>query len=204
MTCIMSDAMPLSEHYRLFVAVRIPEPIKAEVEKAQDQLRRAVKGGASRWTSRDQFHLTLKFLGNVEVQRVEALGEALRIACGAFAPLQLQAERLGFFPDARRPRVVWVGIHDLGGQLERLQGAVEKAAREFTAEESEKRFTGHVTLGRIKDLQRPEVEALANAAAALSETMFGRWTASDVELVRSQLSTQGASYSTLTTAPLCE
>ena len=98
--------------FRLFIAVTIPEEIKAKIEEAQAELRRALPAHGVRWTRREQFHLTLRFLGDVDAARVEPLGEAIRAVCRGFGPLHLRAERVGFFPDLRYPRVVWVGVQD--------------------------------------------------------------------------------------------
>jgi 2'-5' RNA ligase len=186
------------------VAVTIPEGVKAKIEEAQAELRRVLPERAVRWTRREQFHLTLKFLGDVDAARVEALGEAIRAACRGFGALHLRAERVGFFPDLRYPRVVWVGVQDQAEQLPRLQAAVEGATREYTSEAKEERFTGHVTLARIKGIKRPEAEALGNAAAALAERLFGQWTAGQVELMRSELRPQGARHSSLASIGLAE
>src|ERR1035437_9263389 len=137
--------MAESERFRLFIAVTIPKPVKAKMEEAQAELRRALPERAVRWTRREQFHLTLKFLGDVDAAQVEALGEAIRATCRGFGALHLRAERVGFFPDLRYPRVVWVGVQDQAEQLPLLQAAVDLAAREYTTEEKEAQFTGHVT-----------------------------------------------------------
>ena len=191
-----------SERFRLFIALAIPDEVKARMEAAQADLRRALPERSVRWARREQFHLTLRFLGDVEAARVEALGEALRAACRGFGALHLRAERVGFFPDQRYPRVVWVGVQDQAEQLPRLQEAVERAAREYTTEEKEERFTGHVTLARIKGIKRPEAEALGKAAAGMAERLFGQWTAYQVELMRSELLPQGARYTSLAAIPL--
>ena len=132
------------------------------------------------------------------------LGEAIRAACRGFGPLYLRAERVGFFPDLRYPRVAWVGVQDQAEQLPRLQQAVEAATEGFTTQEKEERFTGHVTLARIKGIKRPEAEALANAAAGLADRLFGEWTAYQIELMRSELLPQGARHSTLAAIALAE
>jgi len=191
-----------SEQFRLFIAVAIPGEVKAKMEAAQAELRRVLPERSVRWTRREQFHLTLRFLGDVEAARVEALGEALRAACRGFGALHLRAERVGFFPDLRRPRVVWVGVQDQAGQLPRLQAAVELATREYTTEEQEEQFTGHVTLARIKGIKRPEAEALGQGAAGMAERLFGEWPAYQIELMRSQLLPQGARHSTVATIAL--
>jgi 2'-5' RNA ligase len=190
------------EVVRLFVAITLPDSIKSEIQRAQAELRRAVADGSARWTRPEQFHLTLRFLGNVAAERVAALVEALRGACKDFAPLRLAAEGVGFFPKARAPRVVWVGLQDRQGALAGLQAAIQNATRNFTSEAPEERFSGHVTLGRIKSVRRPEAEALGQAAGKFAQTSFGEWRANSVELIRSQLSSQGPSYSVLAEVPL--
>jgi 2'-5' RNA ligase len=190
------------QFHRLFIAIQPPEDVKTAIEKAQAELRRAASGGRVRWTTREQFHLTLKFLGDVDSQRTETLAEALRGACRGFAPMLLRAEGVGFFPDPRRPRVVWGGVNEGRDQLRALQVAVEAASRDFSVQAPEKSFTGHITLGRVKEIRRPEVEALANAAAGMATRLFGEWTAEEVELVRSELSPVGARYSCVGVARL--
>ena len=243
----MFDAPP-PQSFRLFIALTIPEDIKTEIEKAQADLRRALPKECVRWTKREQFHLTLKFLGNVDAQRFEPLVDAMRGACQGFGALELRAEGIGLFPDLRLPRVVWAGVRtprqfdalcapepqgksgpltpalspsegergnrqQVSGeprfmesgqreQLPRLQRAVEAATRGFSAEESSERFTGHVTLGRIKSIKRPETEVLAKLAAGLAARFFGAWTADKIEIIRSQLSPDGARHTTLATIPL--
>src|ERR1017187_6677705 len=116
-----------SERFRLFIAVTLPEEVKAKIEAAQAELRRALPGPGVCWTRREQFHLTLKFLGEVDAARVQPLEEAIRTACRGFSALPLRAERVGFFPDLRYPRVVWAGVRDETDQLPRLQQAVDAA-----------------------------------------------------------------------------
>jgi RNA 2',3'-cyclic 3'-phosphodiesterase len=190
------------ETFRLFVAVTVPEEIKAEIESAQAMLRRALPKECARWTNRQQFHLTLKFLGNVEAHRVPPLTEALQGACRGFPALDLRAEKVGFFPDAQRPRVVWAGVHDRQEQLPLVQRAVEAATRPYTAEQSEERFAGHVTLGRIKGLRPHEAKTLVELASNLATRVFGAWTANRIELIRSQLSPEGAGHTLLAPIPL--
>jgi 2'-5' RNA ligase len=187
---------------RLFVAVTLPEQVKTAIEQTQAELRRALPGPAFRWTKRDQFHLTLKFLGYVEQTHVDALVSALQTACRPFPALPLRAERLGFFPGGSRPRVLWVGIHDAKDLLISLQQAIEAAVAPFTEEKPENRFKGHITLARLKDIQRADTETLKNVAASMQNRFFGDWTARAVELIQSTLSPTGARYTSLASAPL--
>lgn len=196
--------------WRLFVAISLPDGVKDEIEKAQKEMRSALPKHVVRWTKRDQFHLTLKFLGNVAAARVAELTEALRGTCGHFAALRLRAEGIGFFPDSRCPRVVWVGVQDDKIELSRLQEGVEEGVKAFAEERvgpaglrrSQDVFVGHVTLGRIQGIGRPQAEILSKLALGMAGRLFGEWMADQIELVRSELSPQGSRYTTLAAVPL--
>jgi RNA 2',3'-cyclic 3'-phosphodiesterase len=191
-----------TQDFRLFIALTVPDAVKGTIQKAQEELRRVVPEKAARWTRREQFHLTLKFLGNVPASRVEELVELIRLVCEAFPPLRLRAARIGFFPDARFPRVVWVGMSDLQNRLAALCTAVQSATQPFTKEAPESEFTGHVTLARVKRLQREPAKDLARSAGRFENTMFGEWTVDQIELMRSELLMEGARHSLLAALPL--
>lgn len=191
-----------SETYRAFVAISLPEHAKDGLERAQEQFRSALHGKCVRWAKREQFHLTLKFLGNVELRRLEALTVSLRAACAGFDALQLRAGRIGFFPDARRPRVVWTQVLDGRDQLPSLQRAVKTAVAGFTGEAPEPAFIGHVTLGRCRTITRSQAEMLSMLAKKMEDSVFGEWTADRLAIIRSQLSPDGSHYTTLASAPL--
>ena len=171
-----------SEHFRIFVAINVPDFVKEQIKTTQDLLRASLDRGAVRWTKPDQFHLTLRFLGRIEERSVAPLLDALRTVCETAHSLQLRAGGVGFFPNAKVPRVVWVGVQDSQERLVVLQRAVQQAMLRFTAERAEERFSGHITLGRTKQLSREETNILARAANRFSETVFGEWTAHELHL----------------------
>ncbi len=187
---------------RAFVSIAIPEGVKDEVERVQDALRRGLPEKPLRWTKRDQFHLTLKFLGNVETDRVTELSEALRNSCAGIAALKLRAERVGCFPGPRHPRVLWVGVRDDAEQLAELQSGIAATCGTFCEARADKPFTGHVTIARVNELKRPQAEALAGRLRELTERRFGQWTAREVRLMRSELTPSGAVHSVLEVFPL--
>ena len=208
----IEDGAGSAKAWRLFVAISLPDAVKDEIERAQREMRSALPGNFMRWTKREQFHLTLKFLGNVAASRVAEFTEALREACAQFSALRLRAERIGFFPDARFPRVAWVGVRDEGDILSRLQAAIEIEVKDFGAEKDggpagrrrsqEPAFTGHVTLARIQGIKRSQAEVLSKLALGMAGRFFGEWMADKVELIRSELSSGGSRYTTLATVSL--
>jgi RNA 2',3'-cyclic 3'-phosphodiesterase len=183
-----------ADQHRLFVAIPVPEPVRREIEHEQAALKSLVPSRLARWSKPEQLHLTLRFLGNVVVSRIPELIAALEAVCDPLAPLKLQATGLGFFPAVRVPRVLWVGVRGSGEPLSGLWAAVQAATQEFTAEEPEKHFSGHITLARLSRLNRQEAEALAQTVRARQQKAYGEWTAREVELVHSRLSPQGARH----------
>jgi 2'-5' RNA ligase len=179
---------------RLFIAIPVPDAVKEEMERAQTELKHSLSGAEIRWTKRSQFHLTLKFLGEVPVNRIEALIGVAQKACQNFPSLQLCAQGVGAFPKVTSPRVIWIGASDPQNNLESLQAAIEGAVGAFTEEKPEGKFSGHVTLGRVRVLNRSQTEKFAKAAGAMARRSFGEWTAAEVEIIRSVLSPGGSAY----------
>jgi RNA 2',3'-cyclic 3'-phosphodiesterase len=188
--------------FRLFVAITVPEPVRDEILRVQRELQLLVPRDVVRWTKPEQFHLTLRFLGDVAADRVEDLKQSAGAVCRNARPLALCAEGIGFFPNPRAPRVIWVGIHDGEGRLLELQKQLEAAVGGFSAERAEANFRGHITLGRLKFPKPADVRNLAARAQSLEKKRFGEWIAQEVEIIRSELSLTGARYTTLARFPL--
>jgi 2'-5' RNA ligase len=175
---------------RSFVAVELPEPVRAALGRIQEGAK--VAGGAgAKWVSPGGIHLTLKFLGNVDEAKVPHLVQALTTACEGSGPIALALSKLGVFPGPSRPRVAWVGLSGGVSELLRLQEQVEKALSPLGFPREERAFTPHLTLARVF------VEGFLKAAPeAVSFRVEG------ISLMRSQLAPSGAIYSRLAFIPL--
>jgi 2'-5' RNA ligase len=147
-------------------------------------------------------HLTLRFLGNIPTTEFPRLTEKLCESVTAFGELPLTCERLGCFPDLRYPRVVWAWVHDEADALTKLFHRIDEAVSEFAEKPAEKRFTGHITLARLKQIKRPDAERLAQSVEGAVKRQFGKWTAKSVSLIQSHLSQTGATYTELCSAAL--
>jgi len=187
---------------RLFVAIAVPEEVKARIIEARDELCAKLPPAVASWTRPENMHLTLRFLGNVEESRIESLKTSLVETLSAFGPIQLISERLGCFPDLRYPRVVWAWVYDEAERLGQLQRRVAQATNAFTREPAESRFVGHITLARLRQIKRPQAEIIAALVNGAVGRKFGEWIADRVELIRSELSPGGSRYTTLAVAPL--
>lgn len=188
--------------WRVFVALQLPEPVRARVAAQQNLLKEKFRDPGLRWTNPDQFHLTLRFLGYVPSETAPAISTALQNACSRFHSFEVKARRAGAFPDLRRPRVLWIGLEEPTGSLSALRQAICDATQPFTDEFEEARFSAHVTLARVKEISRQCSAELGRHIETLSQLDFGTWRVTELELIRSQLGSAGAVYTKLSAHPL--
>lgn len=189
------SAMPASEKMRLFVAVFPPAQV---VERLTDAIRRVAGGLSPRavaWTSPEQIHLTLNFLGNTERETVPELERVLDGVCRTGASHVLRARGLGCFPNPGRPRIIWAGLEDPPRALAALKEKLDDGLTRLGYVPEDRAFHPHLSLGRVKELHGGDRQHLAQSLRELSDTDFGRWTVEGVDLMRSELSPSGARYS---------
>lgn len=182
---------------RLFVAVEIPEPVRNEMSRVQADLRPLAAPGDVRWTNPAQLHLTLKFLGNVPEDLLELVKKSLTGACTGIRPFPLRATGIGFFPNERRPRVIWVGFDDNESALTGLQARVEKSLAAFAEKPGTEKFLAHATLGRFQKFRCHKTEKFVPGAQSFANYSFGEWRVEEVGLFRSELSSEGARHTRL-------
>jgi 2'-5' RNA ligase len=189
------------ESIRAFVAIELDADVLRRVESLQERIRADLPPGLIRWVRPEGIHLTLKFLGDTQGNRIEAVAQAMQDACTPIAPFTLSIGGLGVFPDPRRPRVLWLGMDEPTGTLNQLQGQVEQALSPLGFPSERRRFTPHLTLGRVKRGRKPaELEALGQYATR-AKVRVGEMEVRCVYLMRSDLRPTGAVYTELATAP---
>jgi len=182
---------------RAFVAIAIDAKIQKEIGRLQDTLMKEVQKTACRvsWVKPETIHLTIKFLGDTPVNRVESILNSLGKAAQGIDAFSLKIEGLGVFPGLRNPRVVWVGITEGKETLQILQPRVEKELADLGFPREKKKFNPHLTLGRIRS---PEgAAALGDLLASIPHPLFGSSIAHDIKLMKSDLRPTGAVYTEL-------
>ena len=181
---------------RCFIAVDLAPEVLGHIGALQRQLSAA--NADVRWVRPQGMHATLKFLGSVDSQRLPSLQSSLTAAVGSHPPLRLQAQRLGAFPNLRRPRVLWVGVGGKG--LAELAHDVDVAMQPLGFEPEARAFYGHVTLGRVNS--RRGWGALEELFKAHMDDDFGATDVRSVVLYQSKLQSGGSVYTALWTIPL--
>lgn len=188
-----------SPNMRLFVALPLSDVWRIAVGELLGRLRSRDEGSEVRWVKPEGVHLTLRFLGEVDDARLDALGEALDKAVSGHEAPHLAPGALGAFPNLSRPRVVWVGLEESGQRLAPLQVAVEKAVRRLGWPREKRAFRPHLTLGRVRDPRRGISEQLVQALGRESIAALPASEHRHVVLMQSHLSRHGARYEALRT-----
>ena len=197
-------AMPLIHPVRTFIALPLsPEPA-AELRGFYDRLRRRFASDLVRWTPPEQWHLTLRFLGEVAPEEMSALETALRQACATQAAFWLQWTGLGGFPALDAPRVIWLG---LAGELDRLavlQERVSQATAQWGSHPETQKFHPHLTLGRVRLDNAGDRRSIGERLSSLPFPCRCRWHANQVILMRSDLTPNGAVHVPMAVVPLLQ
>jgi 2'-5' RNA ligase len=189
---------------RGFVAVNFSSTLRLTLADVVAQLVKAAPPAAVKWVEAETIHLTLKFLGDIPASGVQTIAGALTGPVSALPAFEFTAQGLGCFPNARRPRVVWVGIDDAGGKkMKTLQSAVEAALNPLGYPPEDRPFSAHITLGRVRREAAPR--DAARVGEMITAQPAARWGVEKVEaihLMKSELRRSGPVYTPLSAARL--
>jgi len=190
------------EQVRCFIAIGLPEEVKAGLVQLQAQLKSGDQPGV-KWVDPYGIHLTLKFLGNVAMDRIDGITGAIGKAAQGVSPFRLKVEGLGVFPNLRRVQVVWVGMSGEVDRLVQLQQRIESNLAELGFAPEGRRFTPHLTLARLRD--RVSLDERQEFGQLIADTKFEAaytFNVSAINLMRSQLTREGAIYSRISSVEL--
>jgi RNA 2',3'-cyclic 3'-phosphodiesterase len=186
---------------RCFVAIELDESIIEAAGDLQDELREAadLERGQVKWVKPESMHLTLKFLGDVESDRISGISEIVEGVARKHAGFKLEVEGAGCF--GRPAKVLWIGVAK-DDKLTALQKDIEKALSKAGWAEEERPFTSHLTLCRIDSSFAGR--KLAEIADDYKDTHFGSISVDSVCLFESELGPTGARHTLLKRCKLKE
>jgi 2'-5' RNA ligase len=190
------------EKIRSFIAIELP----GELKQALTELQQKFKSAGSllvKWVDPENIHLTLKFLGDIDVDSPEKIMKALEEAANGITSFNIEVRGLGVFPNINRIQIIWVGLHGELEKLGQLQKRIETSLKPLGFPPENRPFTPHLTLARVRDYARPDERQ--KLGQTISATNFeGKYTikVTAVNLMRSQLTREGPIYSKLGTITL--
>ena len=189
----------MKQNIRTFVAVKTDSDVRDRVVELIEQFR--ATGADVRWVQRDNLHVTLKFLGDVDLREMNEVCQAVQGAVADLGRFEYELHGSGAFPNADKPRTIWLGVRDGSQQLALLNERIELAVAKLGFHREARRYEPHLTIGRIRR-GKIGVAELGNLIRQNAELELGRTLVSEVVVFSSQLDRSGPSYEALSRAPL--
>ncbi len=181
------------ETMRAFIAVDIGDEIRAKLDELQRRLKKVHAN--VRWVNPRNMHLTLVFLGDVPAGQIAAVRQVMNQAAHGQGSFTIAAQGAGFFGKPGYPRVIWVGLGDCP-TLMQLQGRIVQGLHHAEIDFDSKRFSPHLTLGRVKGIDQ-HIGPLLQKVKKFRDTESGSALIDRVELIQSTLTPRGAEYRVL-------
>lgn len=181
---------------RVFIAIPLPVDVKAKLVALQQEFRPLPLEAT--WVREAGFHLTLKFLGDVDFTQIKPIISCMTTIVQYCQPFTLSLAGVGVFPHQSSPRVLWVSVQEVTGVLRQMQQALDAHLMQVGFPSENRPFAPHLTLARLKRiLHRGD---FLTTLKRHRETVVGQLDVDHIELVESQLQASGARYSTIHTA----
>jgi 2'-5' RNA ligase len=180
---------------RLFCAIELPDDVRHKISEYSEQIRIRLPGISASWTRETNFHLTIKFVGDVAEKRVADLSDAASRAAGEVTPFTIRIAGNGVFPQRNSPRVIWIGIDDPTGSLKLLHARLDEESEIAGFGRESRPYHPHLTLARIRNNKN---------SIALKELLQSNpfetieIEVSELCVIKSELSSKGSRYTVLT------
>jgi 2'-5' RNA ligase len=188
---------------RTFIAIDLNPEIRKAIGQEIKRLEQAISSGAVRWLDPMGIHLTLKFLGEMPANSVQALETILRQSLRGRPAAEAGVGGLGMFPSPSRPSVVWIGVLDVRDEVAGLQALTEAACSGLGYAPEGRRFHPHLTIGRVRrQLGSQSLAGLGSKLQSITVGSLGSLPITAVHIFRSDLHPEGARYTRLASIAL--
>ncbi len=173
---------------RLFIAINIPEDIKHNIFSfANDVLG---KNKYMRIVPASNIHVTLKFLGNIDIEKIEKIDKMLQETAGGFGEFSYKiSEKINAFPGPENARVIFMGIDTGGDKISRIYNELENNLSRIKIDREKRKFTPHVTIARVKS--NKDIRQLIETDKVFLNRALN---CSELTLFESKLGPSGAEY----------
>lgn len=175
---------------RTFIAIPVPQDIKEMAASVRKSLEGT--GADVKWVEEENYHITVKFLGDIDPQMVDNIYIHLNTISENYHSFALKVKGIGFFPNANHPRVIWLGIN---GELEKANLLGERIDTFLSEEgfEPERKRSFHLTLGRIRS-PKGQKELLEEVNKLNKNIKSRTFLVNKIDFMESRLTPQGPNY----------
>ena len=186
------------ESWRLFIAIELPPNVRSALKAHIDHLRTAAPEARASWATEASLHLTLKFLGDTPLTKVEGLSQAARRVANVVGPIEIIIGNCGAFPSSGQPRVLWIGVEDPSYSLTLLYQTLEDECAQAGFTREQRTFHPHLTIARLRKPQGARRLAQAHKEIGFDQQSV---VVSHLALIRSELRSAGSRHTTVAQYP---
>ena len=187
---------------RTFIAVNFPVETIHKITRVMGDLKSQTSAAAIKWVAPEALHLTLKFIGELPEEKVAEVTALLTKTLQGLSPFEIEIHGLGMYPNAKNPRVIWLGI--LGGEpLFKIHKILDRALAPLDIPSDRLHYAPHLTLARLRQRTDPEiVRSIGKTVSQFEIDSLGVVVIDQIHLIQSTLTPQGPLYSSLHNVPL--
>jgi len=191
-------------YVRAFVAIELPKEIKQAIRSVADRMFARLHGFTIKSVRVAHIHLTLLFLGDVLQTDLPKIKKNLGQVASEFRSFDLQVTGAGVFPDFQKPRVIWLGINEIGigenGVLPELQTQIRAAIEGAGLDVERQKYNPHLTIGRVnQNTLQTDLNQIGEVVKSEKVGVLGVMHVNQFHLMRSELTPSGPIYTNLAT-----
>ena len=182
---------------RAFIAIELPGDIKQNLKVFISALKKEFGVSEIKWVNPDNIHLTLKFLGETELNTIQNITDQIKAISKSFSSPELQISGIGAFPDLRKPKVLWAGCSK-SKELDYIFSRINSICVDLDFPAENRSFFPHLTIGRMKSMQSSlTIQKIQSYFNKYSSIKFGNFSAPHLAIYQSELKPAGPVYTVL-------
>ena len=177
---------------RIFTAIDISDEARRQVSDYIAYLRAEFPNVRVGWDKPEKLHLTLKFLGDIDEGQLQDLNEAVKETVKQITSFKLRISKTGAFPSTKKARVLWLGVEDEKGSLQKLNEVLENEGERKGFAKEKRDFKAHLTIARLRE---PHQSKALIERHLQNDFEAEEFTVSEITIYQSQLQKTGSIYS---------
>ncbi len=178
---------------RTFIAVEIDDDTRNKISQIQNSFKNHKTG--IKLVAPNNIHITLIFIGNIEISKISEIDKELQSFISAIKPFEILPKKIGYFPNIKNPKIIWIGIEDGKEILIKLNEKIKPLLKNCKITTEDRDFHPHITIGRIKSSNN--TEKLKTVLLNLPEQRFNPIYINSISLIESNLTPEGPQYKTI-------
>lgn len=187
--------IPLSDKNvaRVFIASSLNEEAKNLIKDIQSNIKKL--NCQIKWVKPENVHLTLKFLGNIESDRIDELKKLVQSTSKMTQSIKSDLFNLGAFPNSQKPKILWVGLSDNESKIAQLAETIETSLSTIGFSKEKRSFKPHVTIGRVRSFKN--IKPLSETISQFSVKNAVAQNIDNITIYKSTLTPTGPIYEVL-------